>query len=168
MVRRTLVPMLCLCIAMLQGCYSFNGSTVPAHISTVTIPLFGDTSGAGVAQLTVTLTDMVQQHIERESRLQIEPNRDRADAVLEGVLISYNDETSQLSSQTERAATNRITIVVRAVFLDRIEGSQLFPPTRFTGFADYTAGSYSGQQEAIRSSVKQISDDIFNAMVSIW
>ncbi|ACF46811.1 conserved hypothetical protein [Prosthecochloris aestuarii DSM 271] len=168
MVRRSLFPLLFLCMFMMHGCYSFSGSSVPAHINTVAIPLFGDTSGAGVAQLTIKLTDMVHRKVEGESRLQIEPNRDRADAVLEGVIVSYNDEASQLSSETERASTNRITLVVKAVFRDRLEDKELFPTTSFTGFADYSAGSYAGQQEAIRSSVEQISDDIFNAMVSIW
>ncbi|ARM31413.1 LPS assembly lipoprotein LptE [Prosthecochloris sp. HL-130-GSB] len=163
-----LLPMLCLTLLVTHGCYSFTGGSVPDHITTVAVPLFTDRSASGTAQLTVDFTRQLTRRIESRSRLRIEPDRYRADAVLEGTMVSFTDEPSQLSSQTERARTNRVTIIVEAVFLDNVNGGQLFPLTSFTGFADYTAGSFSAQQDAIETSVEQISEDIFNRMVSIW
>ncbi|TNJ37992.1 LPS assembly lipoprotein LptE [Prosthecochloris vibrioformis] len=157
-----------LLLVLVTGCYSFSAASLPGHLQTLSIPLFADRSAAGVAQLAVTITEELIETVETRSSLEIEVNRDRADAVLEGILVSFTDEPGQLSSETERALTNRITIVVEATCLDQVEGTPLFGRNRFTGFADYTAGDYALQQEAIDASLEQITEDIFNKMVSGW
>lgn len=159
---------LLLLLVFVSGCYSFSTASLPAHLQTLSIPLFSDRSAAGVAQLAVTITEELIETVETRSSLEIEVNRDRADAVLEGVLVSFTDEPGQLSSETERALTNRITIVVEAACLDQVEGTPLFGKTRFIGFGDYTAGNYALQQEAIEASLEQITEDIFNKMISGW
>ena len=45
-----------LVLAILQGCYSFTGSSLPAHLKTIAIPVFDDRSGAGIAQFRGELT----------------------------------------------------------------------------------------------------------------
>ncbi|MBF0587429.1 LptE family protein [Prosthecochloris sp. N3] len=166
--RLAALPIMLCMLMLMQGCYSFHGGSVPAHITTVAVPLFEDRTGAGVSQLTIDFTEQLIRHIEARSRLQVGPNRDRADAVVEAEMTSFTDESSQLSSETERALTNRITIVVHARFLDNTTRKPLFPRTSFTGFADYASGDFPGQQKAIDAAVDQITEDLFNRMISIW
>ncbi len=151
----------------IQGCYSFSGASLPPHIKTIAIPVFEDHSGAGIAQFRSELTRSLVDKIESQSPLRFTPSILVADALLEGTLISFSDAPSQLSSKTERAITNRITLVVQVTFKDRIRKKSLFTQS-FVGFADYYAGTYVAQQEAIRYSMALIIDDIFNKIVSGW
>lgn len=169
--RKTTITMarilffLVLCIV--QGCYSFTGSSLPEHLKTVAIPVFEDRSGAGIAQYRGELTAGLARKIESQSSLRTTPSMARADALLDGAIVSYSDLPSQLSGKTERAVTNRITFVVQVSMEDRVKRSQVFSQT-YTGFADYPVGNYSAQQQAIRLSLNQIIDDIFDRIVSGW
>lgn len=153
--------------ALLQGCYSFSGGSVPPHMKTIAVPVFQDRSRAGIAQFRAELTRRLTEKIESGSPLRMTPSRATADALLEGTIVSFNDEPSQLSSVTERALTNRITIRVTAVLQDRVKKNILFERT-FTGFADYSVGSFSAQQDAITQSIEMIAADILDSIVSDW
>ncbi|ASQ91139.1 hypothetical protein CHL67_09610 [Prosthecochloris sp. GSB1] len=153
---------------LLQGCYSFTGASLPPHINSIAVPLFEDRSGAGVAQLTAEFTEKLIEKFEAQSSLNIESAPGRADALVEAVITSFSDEPSQLGSDTERAVTNRITIVVRATCTDLVQNRPFFTRAPFSGFADYDVGDFEAKQQAIDSSIDQITDDLFNRIISNW
>ena len=159
--------LLLLFVALLQGCYSFSGASLPVHIKTIAIPVFEDHSGAGVASFRAELTKALVNRVESQSALRVTPSITRADALLEGVIISFSDAPSQLSSTTERALKNRVTLVVQVTLADRANKRLIFSQSS-VGFADYPVGNSAAQQEAIRFSLNQISDDIFDRIVSGW
>ncbi|MBN1929778.1 MAG: hypothetical protein JW764_09585 [Chlorobiaceae bacterium] len=163
----TLLLLFGLLAVMLQGCYSFTGASLPAHLRTVAVPLFDDASQAGIAEFRERSTRRLVSRIEGQSDLVIEPDPSRADAVLKGLILSYADEPSQLGGSSERAVTNRITIVLKADFDDAVRREKLFSQT-FVGFADYPAGNYAAQQEAIDSAIDMAVDELFNRMISNW
>ncbi len=156
-----------LVFATLQGCYSFTGSSLPAHLKTIAIPVFEDRSGAGIAQFRGEITGGLANKIEAQSMLRLTPSMARANALLEGAITSFSDAPSQLSSTTERAMTNRVTLVVQVRMVDQMKKTQLFEQS-FVGFADYRTGNAIAQQEALRSCVGQIIDQIFDRVVSGW
>jgi hypothetical protein len=156
-----------LVFAILQGCYSFTGSSLPANLKTIAIPVFDDHSGAGIAQFRGELTGGLVNKIESQSALRIIPSIARADALLEGAIISFSDAPSQLSSKTERALTNRVTLVVQVTMVDRVQKKPIFTQS-FVGFSDYRTGDYLAQENALRFSVGQIVDEIFDRVVSGW
>ncbi|MEI8185871.1 MAG: LptE family protein [Chlorobiaceae bacterium] len=151
----------------LQGCYSFTGASIPSHLKTIAIPVFDDRSGAGIAQFRSEFTRGLVDKIESQSPLRFTPSMAGADALLEGTITSFSDAPSQLSSKTERAITNRITLVVQVTMTDRVKKKPIFTQS-FVGFADYYAGNYAAQQDAIRFSLGQIIDAIFDKIVSGW
>ncbi|MCX6178202.1 MAG: LptE family protein [Chlorobiales bacterium] len=159
--------LLFLVLAILQGCYSFTGGLLPEHLKTIAIPVFDDRSGAGIAQYRSALTKGLVDKVDSQSSLRFTPSMALADALLEGTIISFSDTPSQLSSKTERAMTNRITLVVQVTMTDRVKKKLMFTQS-FVGFADYYSGNYVAQQQAIRSSLGQIIDDIFNRIISGW
>jgi hypothetical protein len=163
----TLFALFALVTLLLQGCYSFSGASLPPHLHTVAVPLFDDASQAGIAEIRDTITRSLVNKIESQSTLSIEADPARADAVLKGAIISYSDEPSQLGSATERAVTNRITIVLKADFDDQVKHTKLFSQT-FVGFADYQAGNYAAQQTAIQKAYDIAIEDLFNRMISNW
>ena len=155
-------------LVTLQGCYSFKGGGAqPAHLKTIALPIFDDRSGAGIAQFRVELTQGLIDRMESQSSLRFTPYIGRADALLEGAIISFSDVPDQLSSKTERAITNRITVVVQATMEDRVKKTVLFTQS-FVGFADYPVGNYTAQQEAIRFALVQVVDGIFDRIISGW
>ncbi len=154
-------------LAALQGCYSFKGSSLPPHLKTIAIPVFEDRSGAGIAQFRGDLTGRLANKIESQSPLRFTPSMSRADALLEGAIISFADAPSQLSSKTERAITNRVTLVVQVTMTDRLKKTPIFSQS-FVGFSDYSTGNYVAQQGAIRYCIGQIVDEIFDRIVSGW
>ncbi len=156
-----------LVLATLQGCYSFTGSSLPAYLKTIAIPVFDDRSGAGIAQYTGEMTGALANKIEAQSALRLTPSIARADALLEGTIISFADAPSQLSSKTGRAMTNRVTLVVQVSMVDRVKKKTIFAHS-FVGFSDYRTGNYNAQQEALRHCVGQIVDQIFDQIVSGW
>jgi hypothetical protein len=164
---RTVTLLMSMVLAILQGCYSLSGASLPSHLNTVSVPLFDDTTQAGIAQFRESITRSAINKIESQSSLTIEPDPARANAVLTGAIVSYADEPSQLGSGTERAVTNRITIVIRGNFDDKVKNVRIFSQT-FVGFADYSVGNYSAQQTAIQSAINQAVDDMFNRMISNW
>jgi hypothetical protein len=163
----TLFALFALVMLLLQGCYSFSGASLPPHLRTVAVPLFDDTSQAGIAEIRDSITRSLVNKIESQSTLSVEADPARADAVLKGAIISYSDEPSQLGSGTERAVTNRITIVLKADFDDKVKNTKLFSQT-FVGFADYQAGNYAAQQKAIQSAYDIAVEDLFNRVISNW
>ncbi|NTU68121.1 MAG: LptE family protein [Chlorobiaceae bacterium] len=165
--RVLLLALTCMLSVTLQGCYSFSGASIPPHLGKVAVPLFDDASQAGIAQFREIITRKVTDKIEAQSSLTIEADPTRADAVLTGVILSYSDEPSQLGSTSERAVTNRITIVVKGDFEDRVKNTVLFSQS-FVGFSDYAVGNYSAQQAAIANAMDQAADALFNRMVSNW
>ncbi len=167
MPKITLSLFFALVFATLQGCYSFTGSSLPVHLKTIAIPVFEDRSGAGIAQFRGDITGGISNKIEAQSALRLTPSMARADALLEGTITSFSDAPSQLSSTTERAMTNRVTLVVQVKMVDRMKKTQLFAQS-FVGFSDYRTGSAIAQQEAMRSCVGQIIDQIFDRVVSGW
>jgi hypothetical protein len=165
--KGTPAVILFLLMIALQGCYSFDGASIPPHLKTISVPVFDDRSGAGVAQLRGELTRGITDKIESQSRLQVIPSIAGADALLEGVIVSFSDDPGQLSSKTERAITNRLSLVVQVSMTDRTTKRTLFEQ-QFTGYADYPVGNYAARREAIRFCFGQIIDDIFDRVVSGW
>ncbi len=151
----------------LQGCYSFTGGSIPAHLKTIAIPVFDDRSGAGIAQLRSEHTKALVDKIESQSPLRFTPSMASADALLEGTITSFSDVPGQLSGTTERALTNRITLVVQVTMTDHVKKTPLFTQS-FVGFADYYAGNYVAQQQAIAVALGQINEAIFDRIVSGW
>ncbi len=163
----TIAVFFSLCLLLLQGCYTFNGSSLPARFKTIAVPVFNDRSGAGIANYRAELTRGLIDKIESQSALRFTPSPGGADLLLEGAIVSFSDQTGQLSSVTQRALTNRITLVVEVSVQDRLKGKMLFTQS-FVGFADYPVGNYIAQQEAIRFALSQITEEIFDRVVSGW
>ncbi len=163
---RAISILLFVVFATFQGCYSFHGA-LPDDIKTVAVPIFDDTSGAGIGQYRPLLTKGIIDKIDGQSSLRVTSSRALADAVLEGTIISYSDFPAQLSSVTERAISNRITLVVHVRMLDRVKKSIIFDQ-KFVGFADYRQNDALGQQAATRFAISQIVDAVFDRAVSGW
>src|SRR2546425_3298729 len=86
--------MICLLVAVsvAPGClYSFKGSSVPARLKTIAIPLFDDQSGSGEPGLREQLTNKLIERFKQDNSLEVS-DKSHADSMIEGTISSMTDK----------------------------------------------------------------------------
>jgi Lipopolysaccharide-assembly len=149
---------------VLAGCYSFNGSSVPAHLKTVAIPLFDDQSGFGEPGLKENFTNTLISRFVSDNSLQI-ADRNTADCIIEGAITSVTDAPSVIEAG-EQVSTRRITVTVHVTFTDLKLRKKVWEKD-FTNWGDYAANS-GNRTTALNDAVNKVTDDILNETVSGW
>lgn len=155
-------------IFMLSGCsYSFTGSSVPAHLHTIAIPIFKDRSGSGEPNLASLFTNQLIQKFIDDNTLQI-ANKMNADAVAQGTILSLSDMPA-IVSKGENVSSRRIKITVRVLYRDLVKRKTVFD-RNFSNYADYNNNGIivDAREKAIKSAINKITDDILLAIVSNW
>lgn len=158
-----------LLLAFFFGCsYSFTGSSVPAHLQTISIPIVQDRSGSGEPYLSNDFTqDLTQQFIDDNS-LQV-VNSMNSDAVITVNVVSFQERTEVVSGDNEKATERRITITVKATYKDLVMKKTIFDK-QFSNYATFDATEYSieNRQDAITRAIENVNLDILLAVVADW
>jgi hypothetical protein len=163
---RFLLLIITILILLLEGCYSFTGASVPPHLKTIAIPLFDDQSGSGKAGLRENLTNKLIEKFRQDNNLQIS-DKSTADAILEGNIISVNDQPQVLAAG-ETVTKSRITITVKVAFQDKKLKKKIWEK-QFSQWADYALGGGSSEFEASITLVNEkLAEDILLEAVSGW
>lgn len=160
-------------LIVFTGCnYSFTGSSVPVHLSTIAIPSVIDRSGSGESDLSEKFTNTLIQKFTDDNSLQVADKAD-ADAIIECTVMPLQDIPSVVASG-ENVSTRRITITVKVLYKDNVERKQIFDKN-FSNFGDYDteAGDFGGDLIAARSAaiddaVDKLTEDILLGVVSNW
>ena len=162
---RLLLSALCL---LLSGCwfYSFSGASIPDHLGTVAVPLVEDRSFGGTPGMDQVLTDFLIERFVQQTRLDLEPDENAADAVLTAAIESYRNEPVAVTGD-EVAALNRVTISVQVQYLDQVEDDEVLART-FSQSEQYPATEIDREAETAAAILRQIADDIFTAATSDW
>jgi hypothetical protein len=151
-------------MAMLPGCgiYSFSGSTIPAHIKDVSVPLFEDqTAELGIDQI---LTDGLIDAITEDNTLKITGPRG-GDAVLKGTILKVDERAGQFN-ENETAADFRITLTVKIIFEDVKKRNIMWEET-YSQWGSYD-NSETTREDGIQEAADKIITDVLNHMVSGW
>ncbi len=161
-----------LCVALAAslvagGCfYSFRGTSVPAHMKTIAIPVFDDQSGLGEAGLREKVTRDLTQMFINDNTLQV-TDRKSADAVIEGSISSIQDQPSVVAPG-ETVAKRRVTVTVRASLEDMVQHRKLWEKD-FSNWGEYSSGGGLSQRTTgINDALTKIEEDILLATVSGW
>jgi hypothetical protein len=150
------------------GCsaYSFTGSSVPAHLKTISIPVAQDKSPAAIPGLRELLTDNLIQKFINDNSLQVS-GITSADASLNCVITSVTDVPAIVSAG-EQISARKLTITVRVLYKDTVMKKTVFEKD-FSGFGEYVPAQTTNEREdAIAIAVNYISEDILLAVVSGW
>ena len=146
--------------------YSFTGSSVPAHLKTIAIPVVEDRSGAGIPGLREMLTQELITRFIDDNSLQV-TERTQADALLECTIISFTDAPAIVTAG-ENVEQRRVTVTVQVIYKDLVKKINVFD-NRFSNYGDYQSGTdQSLREEASKSAVNKIAEDILLAVVSGW
>ncbi len=145
-------------LALLAGCYSFTGGSVPPHLKTIAIPLVDDQSGFGEPGLREQFTTELTNLFIKDNSLEV-TNRTTADAILEGVLLPITDAPAVVQ-QGEQVSKRRITMTVRCTFQDMKLRRKVWEKT-FTNWGEYdSGGGLSKRSDGLTEAVRKITEDI--------
>jgi hypothetical protein len=163
---KTAIAWFTVALLALSGCYSFTGSSVPAHLKTVAIPLFEDQSGAGEPSLREKITNKLIERFRQDNSLEV-ADRNRSDAVIEGIILSMPDQP-QVVTTGETVSKRRLTLSVKVTYEDLKFKKKIFEK-EFTAWGDYESGGGPAQRVAgIDAAIDKLAEDILLAAVAGW
>ncbi len=157
----------------LSGCltYSFTGAATSA--TTMQVDAFFNNTDLGPANLGPSFTNALKDYYQRNSSLKIV--EENGELQIEGVITDYRltpvaPVSSGSNTQLDAAALTRLTISVRANYVDNIEPKNSFKDKTFSFYADFpNTQDLSAVQEDLEKRIfEQIMLDIFNATVANW
>jgi len=152
---------------LIPGChYSFTGASVPPHIKSVAIPLIRDQSGFGDPRLPEEFTSSLVEQFLRDNTLEV-TNRETADSMLEGTIISVRDEPVVVEPG-EQVRKRRITITAAMRYED-LKLRKTVWQKDFSNWGDYESGAGLTQRDTgIKEAIRKLCEDILIQTVSNW
>ena len=154
---------------ILPGCgyYSFSGASIPAHLTSIAIPLAEDNSLSPLTVLDEELTELLIDRFVRQTRLVLAAEEEEADIVLTSLISRYTNAPTAVSGQ-EKAQFNRVTITISARYHNRVDDDVL--ERTFSNFDDYDPleGGLEAEENAALAALENIADDLFTAATSNW
>lgn len=160
-----------LCLLSIQGCgiYSFSGISTTAESFQVNFfqnyaaQSPGSTFEPGLDR---DFTNALQDQITGLSSLVL--SNSNADLTYEGEIVEYR-VSPMTATANQRAAQNRLTMVVKVRFYNKLNEDDDFEQ-RFSHFHDFDANQLleTVKSEAHEEIFNRITQDIFNASLAKW
>jgi hypothetical protein len=152
------------------GVYSLNGANI-GNAKNIFVANFINEVGAGPANMSQTLTEKLKEYYQQNSALKI--SNIEGDMLLQGSIVGYNltpvAVQAQQPNQIDQAALNRLTVRVKAKFVNTLDEEQNFD-TEFSFYQDFpqnqTLTDVEGQ--LVPRILDQIVMDIFQRSVANW
>lgn len=160
-----ILGLLCVLLASC-GVYSFNNTSIPPEVKTVSIGFFGNKARYVNPQLASKLTDAIVQKINGQTKLTRVENMEDGDYQISGYISTYNVTTSGISAQ--KASMNRLTVGVHVFFYDKIKDKkQEFDVSRDFDY-DASLSLTQAEPSLMDQIIKNETDEIFNRIFSNW
>jgi hypothetical protein len=154
------------CVAVLSGCYSFRGISIPDDVRTFYVEPFDDQTSESVPTYRVAIAERLKDKIRTESRLQYRV--DSADVVFKGVVTEYG--VYSLAPQADnRAAFNQLKITLRVEMLNQQDAKKNWQQN-FSFQLQFPANVnlLDVQDDLTRQINDQLVEDIFNKAFTDW
>lgn len=157
----------------LIGCklYSLSGAATTAK--TIQVDLFYNNTDLGPANLGQNFTNKLKDYYQQNSSLKVV--RENGELQIEGTLVQYAvapiaPVAGSSASQPSQAALTRLTIAVKANYIDTKEPKNSFKDRTFSFYADFpNEQNLITVQEGLEKKIfDQIFLDIFNATLANW
>lgn len=148
---------------LLSGCsYSFKGS-LPPHLRTIAIPVMENrTPEFGVAE---DLSQRVYDRMLQDGLLRVGAE-DSASSRLDMILLDIR-ELEQDVDATQGTTRVRLTIKIKASFIDQIEERELWNKT-LSEWGDYSPTGSPTREDALDEAVSKLVESINQQMLSDW
>lgn len=150
--------------------YSLQGKTTNAQ--TLTIDEFYNNTDLGPANLGQTFTNRLKDYFIQNTNISIVQSN--GELTLEGVITDYRitpiAPVANGDSRINSASSTRLTITVKANYINTLDETMSFKDKSFSFFKDFGNDQNLAdiEESLIRQIFDQISLDIFNASVANW
>lgn len=158
-------------LVSLTSCYSLSG--ISTNATSIQIEPFFNNTDLGPANLGPNFTNTLKDYYQRNSSLRVVP--ENGELQIEGMITDYRlSPVAPVSSgntlQPDQSAFTRLTIVVKANYIDNTSPTNSFKDKQFSFYADFpnTQDLIAVQESLERKIFDQILLDIFNATVATW
>lgn len=152
-------------ILMSCGVYTFSGSTLPAHLKTVDVPLFANsTVQPGIAE---AITQQLSASVLSSNLLRVVPSG--GDATIAGTVKAYDNIPYTYGSTVERQVdvqSYAVHVTVDVSFLDNKDGKALYKGA-LSGEGIYDFAKET-EAEGVKRAVQKIIDQIMQNSVQGW
>jgi hypothetical protein len=161
------------CSVFLNSCgiYSLSGAATTAK--TIQVDLFYNNTDLGPANLGQNFTNKLKDYYQQNSSLRVV--QENGELLIEGTLVQYSvaplaPVAGTSASQPSVAALTRLTIGVKANYVDNKEPKNSFKDKTFSFYADFPNDQnlITVQEELEKKIFNQIFLDIFNATIANW
>lgn len=153
----------CLAVSLaFGGCYSFSGTTLPAHLRTVRIdPVANKT-------LESALADQITQGLEEgfRSRSNLRKVNEGGDAELICTLTDYSHRPLATSGAT--VTSYRVDLLVKVRFIDKVKGDTLYSDDRVPGYGQYAVDKGETEETGKKLAVESLVKVVLDNSVSGW
>lgn len=175
MVLKNKIPLILLLLFTLlnQGCIHYSFSGVSTTATNISIEQFFNNSDLAPANLGAEFTNKLKDYFIQNSSLSIAA--ENGELTLEGVITDYKlspiaPTASGSNARVDKAALTRLTISVRANYVDTIEPKNSFKDKTFSFYQDFdnNLDFQSIQSDLEKKIFDQILIDIFNATIANW
>lgn len=153
------------------GVYSFSGASTIAK--TINVLQFYNNTDLAPANLAQNFTNRLKDYYQRNSSLAVVT--EEGELQIEGTITDYKltpmAPTSSGSTTTnDAAALTRLTIGLKATYVDNLDAANNFKDKTFSFYADFpnTENFTSIQEDLEKKVIDQILIDIFNATIANW
>ncbi|MGC3946609.1 MAG: LptE family protein [Chryseolinea sp.] len=151
--------------------YSMSGQSTPAQ--TISISEFYNNTDLGQANIGQTFTNQLKNYIIQNSSISVVA--ENGELSLEGEISNYQvtpiaPVATSDPTQANLASSTRLTITVKATYVNTLDESMSFTDKSFSFYKDFpnTQNITDVQEQYTRQIFERIVNDIFNASVANW
>ncbi|MBN1493375.1 MAG: LptE family protein [Candidatus Omnitrophica bacterium] len=164
---------ICVLIVGLAGCGYTNRAILPNNIKTIAVPTFknqivqGDTY-TYEAGMETDITNAIINRINYDGNLKV-VSSDKADAILEGALTKYDQETLRYEDRA-KVKEYRLFIGVDISLIDNRTGEIIWTERNFTGRTEYfRTGTYATtERTAMLSARDDLAKKVVDRIIEDW
>ena len=165
--RRSEVLVVCALLALSSGRCGYQlrgtGNFLPAHINTMSIPVFKNLTTR--YELDIKLTGAVIEEMVARSKVSLVSDMAKADAVLEGEIVSYSASPIAFTGGGRPDRYN-IRVTAKIVLTDRVNARTLFVNPAFTYIQEYEVPEGSDFEAEETAAIGQVAERFARSLVT--
>jgi hypothetical protein len=171
--KKTNTIWMCFALLLLSGCGYTQRIILPQGIQTITVPTFRNAIPADQMYtyrpgLEMEITNAVIKRLNFDGNLKVD-NENKADAKLEGAIISYEQEPLRYTS-VDRPLENRLHLVVDIKLINLKTDQVIWHEANFSGSTLYELNDEQGTRRisAATDAVTDLARNIVDRIVEDW
>jgi hypothetical protein len=167
LMNRLLLILLLMTIVVSSCNYSFTGASISPEVKTISIGYIKNNAPLINPMLSQNFTDALKDKFVGQTNLMLK-DKD-GDLQIEGEITDYNTQPIAIQGGVDKAALNRLTVIVKIKFTNRLDAKQNFEQN-FSRFQDYSSSKNLRDVEdgLVKLIDNDLVEDIFNKAIVNW